>query len=287
MKQQRLALGTVQFGLPYGLAGRGEAVPATEVRAILRRARSLGITTLDTAAAYGDIEGRLADLGDGEFEVISKIARLPADIEVEAVADWVWAQAEQSRSRLGDRLVTLMAHRDEDLTDAKGATMWSALLSWGQSHGVAVGASCYDPSRLAALAGIEGFRVAQVPGNALDQRVARVPISASEIKVHLRSVFLQGLLLMAPEAAQRAVPQATPALGRWRAWCASQGVTPMVAALSLAKSFSVVDTCVVGVDSLAQLEEIAAAWAQAAPVASPDLECSDPAVIDPRAWRTN
>ena len=285
MTRQRLALGTVQFGMAYGLAGRDEAVPASEVRAILRRACALGITTLDTAAAYGDIEERLGDLGQGEFEFVSKIARLPEDLAVEAVDDWVRTQAERSVSRLGDRLVALMAHRDEDLTEARGAAMWSALHRWGNDTGVAVGASCYEPSRLTALADLDGFRVAQVPGNAFDQRVADIPVDASKIDVHLRSAFLQGLLLMSPSAAEHALPQAAAPLARWRDWCAARGTTPMIAALSLVKSFAVVNTCVIGVDSLAQLEEIAAAWSEAAPVSAPELACTDPAIVDPRAWR--
>ena len=287
MTQQRLALGTVQFGLAYGLAGRGEAVPASEVRTILRRARTLGITTLDTAAAYGDIEERLGELGGGEFEIVSKIERLPDDVALEAVDDWVRTQAERSLSRLGDSLVALMAHRDEDLTDSRGAAMWSALRRWGADRGVAVGASCYDPSRLALLSGLDGFRVAQVPGNAFDQRVACLRADTSTIKVHLRSAFLQGLLLMSPQVAERALPQAAAALAAWRAWCTSRCTSPMVAALSVVKSFAVVNTCVVGVDSLVQLEEIAAAWSEAVPVAAPELACADPAVVDPRAWRTS
>lgn len=284
MNRPRLALGTVQFGLAYGVAGRGVAVPRDEVRAILRRASSLGIATLDTAAAYGDIEARLADLSDGEFNIVSKIECLPDDLEVEAVGDWVRMQADRSRSRLGDRLVALMAHRDEDLTEARGAAMWSALREWGAEHRVAVGASCYVPARLERLASLDGFQIAQVPGNALDQRVAHVPLGSCDVQVHLRSAFLQGLLLMTPGAAQHAVPRASAALERWRAWCSEHGTAPMVAALSIVKSFSLIDTCVVGVDSLSQLEEIAAAWERATPEAAPELQCSDPEVVDPRAW---
>jgi aryl-alcohol dehydrogenase-like predicted oxidoreductase len=285
MKAKQLALGTVQFGLPYGVAGRGEAVPEVEVRAILRRAQALGIRTLDTAAAYGDIEARLSDLGSEAFDVVSKLAALPQDIETAAVADWVWTQAERSRARLGGRLVALMVHRDEDLTGALGAATWSSLRDWGRRHGIAVGASCYDPARMSRLAELNGFAVVQAPGNALDQRAADAGAAVSNIEVHLRSVFLQGLLLMEPRAAKRAVPAATAALARWHAWCAAQALDARVAALSIVKSFEAVGTCVVGVDSLAQLEEIAAAWAEAAPLRAPELACGDAAVIDPRTWR--
>lgn len=52
----KLALGTVQFGLPYGITNTAGQVAADEVTRILRRARELGLEVLDTAAAYGESE---------------------------------------------------------------------------------------------------------------------------------------------------------------------------------------------------------------------------------------
>lgn len=146
----QLALGTVQFGLRYGVAGRDTAVPVDEARAILARAASLGIRWLDTAAAYGDI--------------------------------------------------------------------------------------------------------AQLPGNALDQRLRTEPVSAQGIEIHLRSVFLQGLLLMPEAAAAQRVPAAAGALARWHAWRRARSMEPLAAALGIVKALPGVSHCVVGVDNLAQLE---------------------------------
>ena len=61
----KLALGTVQFGLAYGITGRGAVVPEQEVREILVAAADQGVSVLDTAVAYGDIEPRLAGLCAG------------------------------------------------------------------------------------------------------------------------------------------------------------------------------------------------------------------------------
>ena len=73
-----LALGTVQFGLTYGVAGRGEPVPEREIKDILALAWRAGVRTLDTASAYGDIEERLGGLmRDRAFKVTSKIPALP------------------------------------------------------------------------------------------------------------------------------------------------------------------------------------------------------------------
>ncbi len=55
----RLALGTVQFGLDYGISNHDGQVSDEELDAIIALARQAGIDTLDTAQAYGNAEQRL------------------------------------------------------------------------------------------------------------------------------------------------------------------------------------------------------------------------------------
>jgi aryl-alcohol dehydrogenase-like predicted oxidoreductase len=80
------------------------------------------------------------------------------------------------------------------------------------------------------------------------------------------------------------VPAAAAAVAAWHAWCGEQGLDTLTAALAVVKSFAAVGFCVVGVDRLQQLEEIAAAWQAARLVAAPALHCDNPAIVDPRRW---
>ncbi|MDZ7809365.1 MAG: aldo/keto reductase [Arhodomonas sp.] len=70
----KLALGTVQFGLDYGVANASGQVPVDEVRRILALARESGVDTLDTAAAYGESEAVLGAAGAGDFRLVTKIS---------------------------------------------------------------------------------------------------------------------------------------------------------------------------------------------------------------------
>ncbi len=84
----RLMLGTVQFGMPYGVANRTGQPDAARVREILTVAADGGVNCLDTAALYGSSEetlGRaLAELGlAGKMTVVTKTVALPAEIEPE------------------------------------------------------------------------------------------------------------------------------------------------------------------------------------------------------------
>jgi aryl-alcohol dehydrogenase-like predicted oxidoreductase len=281
-----LALGTVQWGLAYGIAGRESAVPEDEVRAILEMAWRRKVRVLDTAAAYGDIEERLARLMDGlPFRVVSKIPPLPAGTTDREAAAWAVAQAQRSRERLGTSLTGLLCHRDEDLAGPRGEAVWRELIAWARGQQLALGASVYAPRTATALHRVPGIALTQLPGNAFDQRVtAAMPVAPAGLEVHLRSAFLQGLLLMDADAAAARLPAAAAALRRWHAWCAERDLSPLVAALSIAKGFAAVSTVVVGVDSRAQFAQIADAWEAARPILAPALAQDADDIIDPRLW---
>lgn len=284
----QLALGTVQFGLAYGIAGSGRQVHADEARRILQSAWSAGVRILDTAAAYGDIEPRLASLcGKLDFQLISKVPAIPDALMPEAAAAWALSRAEASQRHLGQRLRGLMCHRAEDLMGERGAAVHAALARWAAADSVTLGASCYDPATLRDLRCQHPIGLAQLPGNALDQRLNLV-YGPQDLRpdLHLRSAFLQGLLLMPEAEAARRLPRATSALRSWHAWCAGAGLTPLVGALSVVKSLTSASTVVVGVETLTQFEQIARAWSQARATPAAELAQADPHIIDPRTWTT-
>lgn len=280
-----LALGTVQFGLAYGAVGSGRQVEPDTARAILAQAWTDGVRWLDTAAAYGDIESRLAGLcGEHDFRIVSKIASLAA-LPVDTREAALRSSIARSIDRLGTRLDTLMFHSPADLAGDTGAALWQAARAATRPHGLRLGVSVYGPQELAALRERFDIDVAQLPGNALDQRLA-APGAASAldgIELHLRSAFLQGLLL-APGAGAQRIPAAAPALQAWEQRCAEAGLALPVAALGVVKALPQVSCCVVGTETLQQWQQIHAAWQQATPLRWPDLACDDPDTIDPRRW---
>ena len=281
-----LALGTAQFGLRYGVAGRSTAVPPAEVRGILMRAYGLGIRVLDTASAYGDIEPRLAALADGlPFRIVSKVPRCPAELNVEAAARWVADVVTQSSERLGPALCAMLFHRAEDLLEPCGEALWSACAPVAAARGFRLGVSAYDSATLDLVRARFPAAIAQLPGNAFDQRLRFAPLAGEPLlELHLRSAFLQGLLLMPEGEAARRVPAAASALERWHAWCRAHGRSALVAALGIVKGMPGVSHCVVGVDNLPQLEQIAEAWTTAPVVVATELHTENFDVIDPRRW---
>jgi aryl-alcohol dehydrogenase-like predicted oxidoreductase len=279
-----LALGTVQFGLPYGIAGRGAAVPEAEVRRILQIAHAGGIRLLDTAAAYGTIEERLPALCGGlQFRIVSKIPALPGGANLAVVETFVADAVRSARQRLGESLSTMLFHRAEDLLGPGADSAWRAALDAARPHQVQIGVSVYGPAEARAVQKRFAIEVVQVPANAFDQRL-REASSLNGVATHLRSVLLQGLLLMPASEAAARVPAAAEPLARWRRWCNERGLQTLQAALALVKGMGGASHAVIGVDSAAQLETILDAWQSSAPLTAPELACNNPDVIDPRRW---
>jgi len=95
----RLALGTVQFGLDYGVANQAGKVRFEEARNILKLATEHSIDTLDTAIAYGDSESTLGQAGVSNWKVVTKLSAVPDNCN--DIAGWVESQVEGSLGRLG------------------------------------------------------------------------------------------------------------------------------------------------------------------------------------------
>jgi len=286
--RSRIALGTAQFGLPYGVANRRGQVDRADLAAILDRAQVAGIDTLDTAMAYGDSEQRLGESGVGQWRVITKLPELPdacAD-----VAAWVRKSVHGSLAKLNlVRLRAVLLHRPLQLLGPQGPALQAALVALKDEGLVEkVGISVYGPADLDALWYRFQPELVQAPLNVLDRRLltsgwmARMHAAGTEI--HVRSVFLQGLLLMDSASRPAMFSRWQPLWDRWTRWLSEASVSPLHACLGLALSQPEVSRVVVGVDSLEQLKEILAAAVDANPVPPAELVCNDADLLDPSRW---
>src|SRR6185312_12063592 len=107
-----LGLGTVQFGQAYGVSNTRGRVPPPEAAAILDVARGAGITTLDTAANYGEAENVLAALDTKGFGIVTKTIGMKQGLD-----------AVIARARLSARTLhadTLLVHAASDLEGREG-----------------------------------------------------------------------------------------------------------------------------------------------------------------------
>jgi aryl-alcohol dehydrogenase-like predicted oxidoreductase len=286
----RLALGTVQFGMPYGISNQNGQVTRVTAKAMLQMARDYGIDTLDTAVAYGESETRLGEVGIQGFKLVTKLPALPEGcIDVRG---WVQSQFANSLTRLGVSAVYgLLLHRSEQLLSQNGKALYQALQSLKDSGQVKkVGVSVYDPSELDSLICHYHFDLVQAPFNLVDHRLHTSGwlqrLTDEGVEIHTRSTFLQGLLLMPQLAIPSKFAPWSYLWERWHKWLSDHNISAVQACIAFPLSFPEIDRVVVGALSVSQLEQIIGAAARTILIDLPDLLCDVDNLINPARWNT-
>lgn len=284
----RLALGTVQFGLPYGIANQAGQVSREEAAAILDHAWEAGIDTLDTAIAYGESEQRLGEIGVAKWRIVSKLPALQEPCK--DVAGWVRESVDASLARLKvSRLSGLLLHRSQQLLSPQGGALYRELIALKDQGKVEkIGISIYNPEELDALWPHYKIDLVQAPFNIIDRRLAisgwLTRLQQDGVEVHIRSVFLQGLLLMESAKRPSIFNRWQPLWDQWHQWLADQALTPLQGCLGFAMSSPAVDRVIVGVDSLTQLVEILSKARYCGVPAPAGLSSEDLDLVNPSRW---
>ena len=283
-----IAIGTAQFGLNYGIANKTGKIDETEVREILNVARKNGADTLDTAIAYGGAEATLGRIGCANWNVVTKLPLIPPDIT--DVQEWANSEVSKSLLRLNiTSLYALLLHAPTDLLGPQGRVLADALLNL-KSQGIVskLGVSVYNPSELEDLRDLQITDLVQAPMNVFDRGLSTTgwlaELAKSGAEIHVRSAFLQGLLVMDPAERPTQFGQWSSLLGQWDNWVTDTKQTPVEACLAHLKSYPEISQIVVGIDNVRQASEIFAAN-KVAPLRVPEIISSeDHLLINPAKW---
>jgi aryl-alcohol dehydrogenase-like predicted oxidoreductase len=284
----RLALGTVQFGLAYGIANQDGQVTRSVAKSMLQLASAKGIDTLDTAIAYGESESCLGVAGTQKFKLVTKLPAVPDGHS--NINHWIHDQVTASFARLGvNSVYGLLLHRSEQLVGPIGQVIFESLQGLKEAGLVQkIGVSIYSPSELDTLNDRYRFDLVQAPLNLVDRRLVtsgwlrRLKQDGAEI--HTRSAFLQGLLLMPRFAIPPKFSPWTELWDKWHDWLSHHAISAVHACLAYPISFPEIDRVVIGADSVKQLEQIISAAASVSTVDLPDLHCSAENLINPARW---
>lgn len=285
-----LGLGTVQFGMPYGVANRGVATTSEELHAIVSLAGERAVRVIDTAASYGDSEALLGAAlpPRHRFAIVSKTPRFTRGAAPAALT----RAFERSLGRLRQpQLYGLLAHHADDLLGRAGDALWKAMDDLrGQRLVDKIGVSVYTAAQIDVV--LERFdpTLVQVPLSIVDQRLLQSghisKLHSRGVEIHARSVFLQGLLLMHAAGRPSYFAQFDSELSGWSRFFARHELTPLQAALAFMRGVGEVGAAIVGVTSRAQLEAcLDALNAPTDAIADfSDVACHSESLLNPALW---
>jgi aryl-alcohol dehydrogenase-like predicted oxidoreductase len=282
-------MGTVQFGTAYGVANKSGQVSRSAAQEILQYAYHAGFDTLDTAISYGASERVLGSVGVKNWMVVSKLPAIPNDCG--DLTAWVNGQVQQSLNDLKvDKLYGLLLHQPNQLLQIMGPKLFDILQELKARKIVdKVGVSVSGISELEVLVQKYSFDLVQAPLNILDRRLVESgwsgKLKEAGIEVHIRSVFLQGLLLMPSQLRPAVFDRWSKIWLEWDQWLISTGLTPLQACLRYVISIPTVDRVVVGVESLNQLKQILQASTGGLKTLPIFGELEDSRIINPATWK--
>jgi aryl-alcohol dehydrogenase-like predicted oxidoreductase len=287
-KKMKLGLGTVQFGLPYGVTNTVGQVNPSQAQAITQRAYAAGIDTLDTAMAYGSSETVLGDIGVRPWRVVTKLPDVPEHCD--DISSWVNAQVEASLARLKlGRVHALLLHRPTQLLEDIGPELNAALQTL-KGNGIVdkIGVSVYGTAELEALFGRYTFDLVQAPLNIVDRTLVdsgwAQRLKNEGIEIHTRSAFLQGLLLVPHTKRPTKFNRWEYIWTEWDRWLEATGLTPLQACLRWTNTLGAIDKVIVGVESVTQLDQILAAHEGPLPSLPQFRPLHDDRLINPATW---
>ena len=280
-----LVIGTATFGSDYGIANKGELLGEADALEILSEAQKLGISSLDTAPEYSNAEAIIGEFHstNPNFGCYSKISSKMLHSTAE-----VQSSLKNSMKLMNIKsLKGLFFHNPSDLLAREPKQIESLIDSIYESGKVQqVGVSVYELNEIVAIRERHPrISLFQVPENLGDQRLRHSEeirnFYQNGVEFHVRSVFLQGLLLM--RTAPDKQLNAQPFLNNLHAAARKRNFSPLELCIQYAMQLEWASKLVIGVSHTGHLREIVAATNSSGEKLELDEFLPDD-IRDPRKW---
>lgn len=282
----KLALGTVQFGLPYGINNKSGLPTDVELISLFKLAKESGIEVLDSAQGYGNAEERIGKLSNNEFRIVTKFKTIESSYLFNK-------ELNESLNKLNlDFVYGYMAHDGNLLIE--NPSWWIELMEV-KNRGLVkkIGYSLYSIKQLESLLDKQIIPdIIQFPYNVLDRSFEPYMSELINlgVEIHTRSVYLQGLLQMDYSTLPSHLGALKPSLKQLRRIADKHGVSVGELCLGFAISNPSINKVVIGVDSENQLAENIR-FSKNAKLTKEiinelyTIEVNDTSLLDPSNWK--
>jgi aryl-alcohol dehydrogenase-like predicted oxidoreductase len=277
----KLGLGSGQFSLDQPARGRPRDAEARDILAIAARA---GVSVLEVGRHSQGVELTMGQL----IPKPNPFRLTVTTVRPDRGPDFAEAEVRAQIARLGVEAVdAIFAPSATDMLSPGGPALWDRLRAL-KDQGLCrkIGVSVYASDDPLGLARRFKPDVVQAPASLLDQRLlldgTLAELTGMGVEVHLRSIFLNGVLFLPPDRAPSHLKAAAGRISRARRLIAEGRSDPLQAALGFALSRPEAAAVLVDVASAAEMSAVLAAAASP----PPDLDWDEMALDDPTALDT-
>lgn len=288
----KLGLGTVQFGMNYGISNTFGQTKLDGVNKILNAASNNRIKLLDTASLYGQSEEVLGKIlkRSHPFKIITKTPHFNTPNITANDVQNLRKTFEGSLFKLKQTSIYgLLMHNAEDILANRGYLLYEEMVNLKQKGLVhKIGVSVYNSIQIDKIIEQYNFDIIQLPVNVLDQRLLLsghlVKIKQVGVEIHARSVFLQGLLLMPLDKIPSYFSPVFNLLTKYHQDLKLRNITPLESALNFIKHLKEIDYIIIGVNNEKQLLDNVEAYRKDFGIDYSLYSCENINIINPSKW---
>ncbi len=251
----KLSIGTAQFGFNYGICNKKGIVKIKEVKKIFDYCKLKKIRSIDTAQGYGKSHEKLRSLKLKKFIITTKISNLSNNSEekLSFKVDNILAELNVKK------VYSLLIHNTKDLENKYGKTCFKFLEKLKKKKFDKLGVSVYTTKELNLILKNYKVDIVSIPISIANQEFCKknylYKLKKKGIEIHVRSVFLQGLLLSSYKNLPKKFKKNRFFL-EWFKWLKLHKYDPLDASLGFIKNIKYIDKIVVGVNNVQQLKKI-------------------------------
>jgi aryl-alcohol dehydrogenase-like predicted oxidoreductase len=246
----KLAIGTVQLGINYGINNQNGIPKEVEIKNIFDLAISNKITMLDTASGYGDAEIKIGKESKQRFKIISKFSNIN---EYNSIEQELYNSLKNTRSK---SLYGYLAHNANEIID--NTDLWGKLKEFKEKGLInKIGFSLYDPIQLGILLSKNIIPdLVQIPYSILDRKFEPFfdKLKKLNVEIHARSIFLQGLYFMNINKLPQKLLALKEPLTNINSHCIKNSVSINDFALNFVYGNNFIDYLVLGIEKECQLK---------------------------------
>ena len=284
----KIALVTANFGQKYGLAGK---IIKTDkkVKKIIQFANNSKIKLIDTSNNYGSSETLLGNNNLKNFKIITKLKISNDEKKSNNLENIVFNKVEESLFKLNiKKLYAILLHESDDLKSNKRHKLIKVLKKLKKKNLVSkIGISIYNPKELNFIWPFWKPDIVQCPFNILDRRIYESgwlkKLKKNKTEIHVRSIFLQGLLLKNEKSMPRKFKKWKNIFKKWNNYCKKENISKIQGCINFIKSFKKISFVIIGFEDIKQLKNIIS-YFKNDKKSHTTIACNDIKLIDPRLW---
>ncbi len=285
-----ISIGTAQFGSKYGISNNYGKTNKSEIGKILKIAKQHQINSIDTAQNYLNVENTLGFYNLSNYKISTKISEIEK-VQMETNNHYLHGKIIQSLQNLKIKKIdTIFLHNTNDLLSKQGDKYFQDLVRSKKNKIVnKIGITVYSIKEISEIISNFDIDVVQFPFNIFDNRLVESEmyndLVKKKIEIEVRSIFLQGLLLMSEEKIPSQFKRFHKLFKLWFEFLKNNQISQLDACISFVKRFKKIKRVIIGVENSNQLLDIIKSFNKNDYTDFPKMSTNQTKLINPNLWQ--